>query len=449
MAAKQKSTGDATVTVVITNWNGRDLLKTCLPTVLDQDLEDDFEIIVVDNASTDDSVELVREQFPSVRVIEASDNNYAAGNNLGVESSSSEFVALLNTDTRVERTWLSELVKCAHKDKRIGAVGSLILFTDGKINSIGIDLCHGYHWSDRGFGRGREHVEALSVGEVYGLSGCAALYRRACWQDVGGLDEDFHMYYEDVDMSLRCRRNGWQLAVCPDSIVHHEYNASVFRADKDSRESDASGWQATPLKDRLGERNRLFVVARHYADELPELLGQSRFFLEADEPELVQGLRLALKKWELPGLDPTMLGQCEAMLLGARAGIRELERWRSRSQQLEEEVTSLETKLVAVREGYEQQISSNRQEITAGRASYEARIADLKADKALANETYQDQIASLKADMLRATEAYETQIAHGADALADARKAYEAEIEHREGVIADLKRLLDEREPPG
>lgn len=466
MPEDKVTTPDATVAVVITNWNGRDLLETCLPTVLDQDFDEQYQVVVVDNASTDDSVEYVRDNFPDVHVIESDVNNYAAANNLGASSTSSEFVALLNTDTRVDRSWLSALVRRARSDDEIGAVGSLVLFTNGKINSAGIDLCSGYHWADRGFGREREVVETLTGEDAYGVSGCAVLYRRTCWEAVGGLDEDFHMYYEDVDMSLRCRQRGWRIVVSTESVVHHKYNASVFRADESSRASSAEGWQATPLKDRLGERNRLFVIARHHPDELAEEVAQSRFFLEADGEDLADGLRLALEKWELQGLNEELRGQYANTLLEARKAIDRLDRWRLRSAQLEEQVGSLEAELAAVHEGYQDRISAGQEELDGVRKGYMAQIESTQAQSAESHERYQAtirelqesqaeiheqygaQITRLERNMADATEAYEAQIAKGAAELAGAHKAYQAEIDHREKVITDLRELLGLRDSP-
>ena len=109
----------------------------------------------------------------------------------------------------MDKDWLIELVRTAQEDISIGAVGSKILFTDGSVQSVGHQEYSNFYWGDIGF-RDKDGKKYNIKGEVASICGCSVLYRRKCLQDVGLLDEDFNMFVEDVDMSLRCRKKGWK-----------------------------------------------------------------------------------------------------------------------------------------------------------------------------------------------------------------------------------------------
>lgn len=109
--------------MVILNWNGHDVLAKCLDSVMRTDYHN-LEIVVVDNASTDRSQAMVRDQYPSIRLVENRENlGYVGGNNVGIGSTRSDYVVLLNNDTTVDRSWIRELVKAAETDERIGILG--------------------------------------------------------------------------------------------------------------------------------------------------------------------------------------------------------------------------------------------------------------------------------------------------------------------------------------
>ncbi len=129
------SSGPPTVVVVVVNWNGKHLLGDCLQSLSKQDYpEDRYQVIVVDNGSTDGSTEWMRRHYPSVRVIDAGSNlGFAAANNLAIAQSDSDYVALLNNDAAAESPWLTELVSVAEADPRVGAVNAKIWLTDNRL----------------------------------------------------------------------------------------------------------------------------------------------------------------------------------------------------------------------------------------------------------------------------------------------------------------------------
>ena len=128
--------------IVIVNYNGKQLLRNCLRSLLASAVSD-IEILVVDNASTDSSLEMVAREFPSVRLISSERNlGFAGGNNLGMRHSLGRYIVLLNSDAAVTRDWLRSLIEEAKSDPRIGVVGPKLLLHDGRINSTGLVFNH-------------------------------------------------------------------------------------------------------------------------------------------------------------------------------------------------------------------------------------------------------------------------------------------------------------------
>ena len=219
---------DVTCSVVVSNWNGRDDLVRCLRCLQAQTYAD-HEVIVADNGSTDGSLELVRERFPSVRVLELGSNlGFATANNRGIEAARGRYIALLNNDTEPEPEWLAELVACVerHHDAA-SATSKMVLFEPpGTIDGAG-DVCD---WSflphPRGHGepdKGQYEDEL----EVFSASGGAALWRADVLRELGSFDEAFFIYYEDVDLGFRARQRGLACWYAPRSVVLHRRGAAT------------------------------------------------------------------------------------------------------------------------------------------------------------------------------------------------------------------------------
>lgn len=239
------------VSVVILNWNGRRYLDDCL-TSLQAQAYTDFEVILVDNGSTDGSVEWVEARFPQVQMIRNAQNvGFAKGNNQAIYSTDAEFIVTLNNDTRVEPGWLAALVEAAASDPTVGMVASKILFADrpDTINSAGIALDPvGIAW-DRLGGTSDTPDEETPV-EVFGPCAGAALYRRAMLDQIGLFDEDFFAYMEDVDLAWRARLAGWRCLYAPAARVYHAHSAT--------------GIEGSPFKSRLLGRNKVWLIAKNY-----------------------------------------------------------------------------------------------------------------------------------------------------------------------------------------
>lgn len=239
------------VSVIIVNYNGSHLLKECLDSLRKQTYTD-FETIVVDNASTDGSVDLVKNHYPEVHVLVNEINlGYGEGNNMGIMYSKGKYVVLLNNDTKVHSRWLEELIKVAEQDTTIGMCASKILNYDNPeiIDNTGLLM-----YPD-GLARGRGRLEKDrgqydTLEEVFIPSGCAALYRKEMLEEIGLFDEDFFLYLDDVDIGLRARLAGWKCIYVPEAIVYHRYSATTE--------------PYSLLKAYLVERNRIWIVIKYF-----------------------------------------------------------------------------------------------------------------------------------------------------------------------------------------
>jgi GT2 family glycosyltransferase len=211
---------DSFVSVVIVNFNGRRFLEPCLLSLANQSFRN-FEIILVDNHSSDDSAGYIREHFPSVTLIETGKNlGFAGGTNTGIRASDGDFILTLNNDTITDPLFIENLVRPMASDPHLGMCASKMLFPDGRINSTGICISRsGAAW-DRGIYE-QDSVKYNTEEEVFGPCAGAALYRRAMLDEIGLFDEDFFIYMEDVDLAFRARLAGWQCMFIPSARVTH------------------------------------------------------------------------------------------------------------------------------------------------------------------------------------------------------------------------------------
>ena len=212
---------------VVPNWNGAETLGACLDSLLSQTLRP--RIIVVENGSTDGSVELLG-KYPSVEIIVLGRNHgFAGGVNAGIKRALDEkadFVALFNNDAKADKDWLKNLVGVAEKNLKLGIVTSKILNDTGEyIDSTG-DI---YTTWGLPYPRGRREAATDKYDKetkIFGASGGASLYRMKMLEEIGLFDENFFAYYEDVDLSFRAQLAGWKVAYVSKAIVYHKIGAS-------------------------------------------------------------------------------------------------------------------------------------------------------------------------------------------------------------------------------
>jgi GT2 family glycosyltransferase len=208
--------------IVIPNVNGGSLLRDCLDALRAQTL-DDFELIVVDNGSTDGSVALVRESFPEARVIELDANyGFARAMNVGIDAAVGEFIVPLNYDARPSSDWLAELVACLGRHPEAAAAGSkTLLARDEKlIDGAGDVMTWTFLPHPRGHGE-PDSARFQQEEQVFSPSGAACIWRAEALRDIGLFDEDFVSYYEDVDLGFRARLRGYECWYAPRSVAVH------------------------------------------------------------------------------------------------------------------------------------------------------------------------------------------------------------------------------------
>lgn len=214
------------VSVIIVNWNGQQYLKNCLESVLAQKFTE-FEVIVVDNGSSDDSVNFIRENYQTVRVVCLDENRgFTGGNCAGFEVAEGQFIALLNNDTCVESDWLGSLVNAMREQPAVGICASKIIIDGTNLIDSAGDL---FTTAFTGTKVGHKQSANLFNKPRNLHGGCAAaiLYRRSMLDIIGFLDDDFFFNHEDTDLNMRAWLAGWKCIYVPEAIVHHKVSASV------------------------------------------------------------------------------------------------------------------------------------------------------------------------------------------------------------------------------
>ncbi len=213
------------VTVVILNWNGKADTLACL-----ESLNSHKEIIVVDNGSTDDSVEAVRKHFPHIQLIETGKNlGYAGGNNVGIEvalKNGAEAVLLLNNDTVVSEGMVEAFIESANKRSEVGIWGGYPLrFSDREH----LDHLGGIWNSEKG------DFELIGMREKNGFTteqsldyvcGCSIFIRREVFEKIGLLETKFFLFWEEADFAMRAKRAGFGIDVCYEAVLYHKVSAS-------------------------------------------------------------------------------------------------------------------------------------------------------------------------------------------------------------------------------
>lgn len=219
------------LSVIIVNWNTKELLLSCLNSLYADRLDGKYEVWVVDNASSDGSPEAVRKQFPTVKLILTSQNvGFGAANNLAIHQSKGEFIWFLNSDTQIKPGAISPLIEFMEENPLAGGVGSKLLNPDGSLQTS----CYPFPTISRELWR-LFHLDAIWKYGVYDQSqwdpnkprevdiiqGASLFLRREALDKVGIFDEDYFMYTEEVDLCYRLKNAGWHLYWVPQSEVIH------------------------------------------------------------------------------------------------------------------------------------------------------------------------------------------------------------------------------------
>lgn len=218
---------DGKVSVVIPSWNGKHLLKVCLPSLRKQTFRD-FEVIIVDNGSTDNSVLYIKRYFPQFKVVTLTKNlGFSPAVNIGIRSANGKYIVLINNDTFVDKDCLKKLVLAAEKHPDAGMVASKMLnyYNHKIIDSAGDYIDTVGHANNIGYGKKDEQKYNFS-NYVFLVTGGGCLIKRSVFESVGLFDEDYFAYFEDVDLCLRAQMQGFKAWYEPSAVIYHMHKAT-------------------------------------------------------------------------------------------------------------------------------------------------------------------------------------------------------------------------------
>jgi len=244
------------IAVVVLNWNGKAWLEKFLPFLLKYSLE--ASVFVADNDSTDDSVDFVKNNFPSVKIIiNAINGGYAKGYNNALKEIDAEYFVLINSDIEVTEGWLSSIINLMDSDKKIAACQPKLLdykkrnffeyagASGGFIDKLGYPFCRGRIFDDIEKDKG-QYNDAI---EVFWATGACLFVRASNFNEIGGLDESFFAHQEEIDLCWRLKNSGYKIMVQPNSVVYHVGGGTLNTG--------------SPLKTHLNFRNNLFMLFKN------------------------------------------------------------------------------------------------------------------------------------------------------------------------------------------
>ena len=247
------------IAVILLNWNSYQHTANCIQS-LKQSTPQDFDIILVDNGSADQSGSNLHQQFPFVKYIQSEDNKgFAGGNNLGFNYAIEhqyEYVLMLNNDVFVEPDFLDKLVNYMDAHPEVGAIQPKIFFNDNreKVWNGGSYFLSWFGWTYSKNYMRRESSPQKQFQEVDWITGCALLTRTDIIKEIGFLNDHFFMYYEDVDFSFRIKSAGYKLIFHPNSIIYHIAGGASKNLKKDKE-----GF-VNPYMQYLNTRNHIWVL---------------------------------------------------------------------------------------------------------------------------------------------------------------------------------------------
>ena len=261
------------VAVVILNYNGREHLKSYLPSVVRYSTP--HEIIVADNASTDDSIHFLKENYPDIRLIELKENTgYTGGYNRALEQIESDYAILLNSDIEVTDNWINPIINQMESDKSIAAAQPKILSwkekgkfeyagaSGGFIDKLGYPFCRGRIFDAI---ENDEH-QYDDAREIFWASGACMFVRTSAFKDAGGLDEEYFAHMEEIDLCWRFRHQGLKAMVFPESTVYHLGGGTLDYGN--------------PRKTYLNFRNNLFTLYKNLPAGELGMVFIARFILD-------------------------------------------------------------------------------------------------------------------------------------------------------------------------
>ena len=217
------------LSIVIVNWNTRELLRECLDSIYSTIAETSFDVWVVDNASTDGSIDMIKADYPKINLIENTKNEgFGRANNRGISASEGDFVLLLNSDIVLTENAVDTIRSRLSENPKVGALGCRLTGPDGSVQeNLHFKFPHGPSLKT-----GQTHLKE-GVEEAAWLWAALIMVKREVFDEIGVFDEDFFIFYEDTDWCRRARQAGWIVAYCPDISVIHGSRQSANKLPED------------------------------------------------------------------------------------------------------------------------------------------------------------------------------------------------------------------------
>ena len=246
------------VSVIILNYNGLEHLKTCLDSVLNTDYPN-FEVIVVDNGSTDGSVEFIESRYPTVKLVKLRRNIYTAGGYMaGVLRARGKYVAILNNDVEVDRNWLKPLVNLLERMPWVAAADAK--YKNFYDRSRFDDCAAAGRWIDyfcNNYTRGVNELDLGQYDKPAYIFGVLTVFRRDILMKIGGFDTSYLFGYEDIDLGWRLNLAGYRVVYVPQSVIYHKSGATTKEGLSERRPK--------PEFFYLNKRNRLITLIKNYS----------------------------------------------------------------------------------------------------------------------------------------------------------------------------------------
>lgn len=296
------------ISVVILNYNGKNWLQQFLPNVIANTTYPNTEIIVADNASTDDSIAFIKQTFPQIRVvINEKNSGYAGGYNEALKQIESDYYVLLNSDVEVTSDWIKQVINYMQQDELIAACQPKILSfhernkfeyagaAGGFIDKYGYPLCRG-----RIFDTCEEDTgQYNSSGEIFWASGACLFIKADLFHQVGGFDADFFAHMEEIDLCWRLKNLGYKICYCADSTVYHVGGGTLEKSNPKKTFLNFRNNRILLQKNKNEKELVSINSTRNKLDKLAELVAQLKGN-NAEATAIQQGIaefQSTIQKW--------------------------------------------------------------------------------------------------------------------------------------------------------
>ncbi len=260
------------VAINLVTWNGANYIRECLDSVFNQTFQD-FNLLLIDNGSTDDTVDIINEKYPQLRVVRHKQNlGFSKAHNQAIHWNKAEYALILNQDVILAPDYLEKIIAYLDANPKVGsAAGKILRWQDQQqtkyIDSLGFKISRNHKVVDWGAGE-QDEGQYDVITEMFGVSGAVPIYRRAALESVQYgqefFDEDFFSYKEDVDMAYRLRYNGWQAFCVPSAIAYHDRTVSSPVATMTAWDTAKNRKRKSKFANYHSYRNQIYLLIKNF-----------------------------------------------------------------------------------------------------------------------------------------------------------------------------------------